>query len=63
MMISAIATPVLRVAYTKDKSAFYLIVPLNSCLERIHGRTARHWVVKVKNRKHPAMQRVTEAFG
>jgi acyl dehydratase len=37
-MISAIATPVLRVAYTKDKWAFYLIIPLNRCLSAIaHG--------------------------
>src|ERR1700730_15033933 len=46
MMISAIATPVLRV-YTKDKSAFYLIVPLNSCLSaaRTHPRAHRAAIV------------------
>src|ERR1700726_3255762 len=47
MMISAIATPVLRVAYTKDKSAFYFIVPLNSSLSaaRTHPRAHRAAIV------------------
>jgi hypothetical protein len=67
VMISAIATPILRVAYTKDKSAFYLIVPLNSCLSAARTHPWAHRAAlggqDEEPRKHPAMQRIMEASG
>src|ERR1700730_5200923 len=60
MIIAAIATPVLRVAYTKDKWAFYLIIPLNRCLSATNCSHLAEPVIQQSSSRSPRFLRPTK---